>query len=298
MAHQTPPKTKLYFASLHEQAQKAETEECFKEANRFELEKGMETPFITGCKMPPQYEANYNRGDYLVQVTFRPPLYKKNWKETIESKDSNFEFHDNLESNVENMYRKLTNETKDNINEIQDEIEHLDKRIEQIKKQIEKRFKIAEVIGDYKQTHHLLSPFNRLSKKNRCQLIQALKELSTSKSVSHKKLKKALKKINPFDVGRLLAGMNKGGNAAEMLAYFILLAIAELQFQRRKDQRSKDDDSVPVHKNDLDSMSEMGEMESLRLQMAMDRLSKMMSTLSNLLKKISETAQCITQNIK
>ncbi|MBK5272041.1 MAG: hypothetical protein JJE22_13605 [Bacteroidia bacterium] len=51
-------------------------------------------------------------------------------------------------------------------------------------------------------------------------------------------------------------------------------------------------------KSDLDSMSEMGETESLRLQMAMDRLSKMMSTLSNLLKKISDTQQSITQNIK
>lgn len=51
-------------------------------------------------------------------------------------------------------------------------------------------------------------------------------------------------------------------------------------------------------KSDLDSMSEMGEMESLRLQMAMDRLSKMMSTLSNLLKKASDTASGITQNLK
>ncbi len=48
----------------------------------------------------------------------------------------------------------------------------------------------------------------------------------------------------------------------------------------------------------LDSMSEMGEMESLRLQMAMDRLSKMMSTLSNVLKKMSDTSQTITQNLK
>lgn len=55
---------------------------------------------------------------------------------------------------------------------------------------------------------------------------------------------------------------------------------------------------VDTMKNDLDSMSEMGEMESLRLQMAMDRLSKMMSTLSNILKKISDTAQSITQNLK
>ena len=51
-------------------------------------------------------------------------------------------------------------------------------------------------------------------------------------------------------------------------------------------------------KNDLDSMSEMGEMESLRLQMAMDRLSKLMSTLSNILKKMSDTASQITQNLK
>ncbi len=58
------------------------------------------------------------------------------------------------------------------------------------------------------------------------------------------------------------------------------------------------DATVDKAKSDLDSMSEMGEMESLRLQMAMDRMSKMMSTLSNLLKKISETAQSITQNLK
>ena len=41
--------------------------------------------------------------------------------------------------------------------------------------------------------------------------------------------------------------------------------------------------SIDQMKSDFDSMSEMGEMESLRLQMAMDRLSKMMSTLSNVL---------------
>ena len=58
------------------------------------------------------------------------------------------------------------------------------------------------------------------------------------------------------------------------------------------------DSQIDQLKNDLDSMSEMGEIESLRLQMAMDRMSKMMSTLSNLLKKISDTSQSITQNIK
>jgi hypothetical protein len=48
----------------------------------------------------------------------------------------------------------------------------------------------------------------------------------------------------------------------------------------------------------LDSQSDMGEMESLRLQMALDRLSKMMSTLSNLLKKMSDTQSQIVQNLK
>jgi hypothetical protein len=57
-------------------------------------------------------------------------------------------------------------------------------------------------------------------------------------------------------------------------------------------------DAKETVKNKLDSLSEMGEMESLRLQMAMDRLSKLMSTISNLIKKSSETNQGITQNIK
>ena len=58
------------------------------------------------------------------------------------------------------------------------------------------------------------------------------------------------------------------------------------------------DNTVATMQNDMANKSEMGETESLRLQMVMERLSKMMSTLSNLLKKASETASQITQNIK
>jgi hypothetical protein len=58
------------------------------------------------------------------------------------------------------------------------------------------------------------------------------------------------------------------------------------------------DAAADLIKTRLDSLSELGEMESLRLQMAMDRLSKMMSTLSNLLKKISDTSDGIVQNLK
>jgi hypothetical protein len=51
-------------------------------------------------------------------------------------------------------------------------------------------------------------------------------------------------------------------------------------------------------RKDLDSTSELSEIESLRLQMAMDRMSKMMSTLSNLMKKMSDTSSGIVQNLK
>lgn len=44
--------------------------------------------------------------------------------------------------------------------------------------------------------------------------------------------------------------------------------------------------------------SEIGEMESLRLQMAMDRLSKMMTTLSNVLAKAAATTAGIAQNLR
>jgi hypothetical protein len=51
-------------------------------------------------------------------------------------------------------------------------------------------------------------------------------------------------------------------------------------------------------KADLDSMNELNEMESLRLQMAMDRRSKFMQALSNILKKTSDTQASIVQNLK
>ena len=51
-------------------------------------------------------------------------------------------------------------------------------------------------------------------------------------------------------------------------------------------------------KGQLDSMSEMSEMTSLRLQMAMDRRSKFIETLSNIMKKIDSTADTLVQNLK
>lgn len=51
-------------------------------------------------------------------------------------------------------------------------------------------------------------------------------------------------------------------------------------------------------KQNLDSMSELSETESLRLQMLMDRRSKFVATLSNIMKKMSATSDSIVQNMK
>lgn len=51
-------------------------------------------------------------------------------------------------------------------------------------------------------------------------------------------------------------------------------------------------------KSDLDSMNEMSELTSMRLQMAMDRRSKFVEALSNIMKKIDDSNSSILQNIK
>lgn len=48
----------------------------------------------------------------------------------------------------------------------------------------------------------------------------------------------------------------------------------------------------------LDGMNEMSEMTSLRIQMMMDRRSKFISTLSNVIKKFGDTQGVIVQNLK
>jgi hypothetical protein len=56
--------------------------------------------------------------------------------------------------------------------------------------------------------------------------------------------------------------------------------------------------SQPSARNPKDAVGEMGEEESLRLQMAMDRQSKFMETLSNVEKKMAQTQDSVVQNLK
>ncbi len=58
------------------------------------------------------------------------------------------------------------------------------------------------------------------------------------------------------------------------------------------------DDSASALKSAVDALGELSEEDMLRLQMTMDRESKLIETLSNILKKISDTADSITQNLK
>jgi len=51
-------------------------------------------------------------------------------------------------------------------------------------------------------------------------------------------------------------------------------------------------------KDRLDSLSELGETESLRLQMAMDRRSAFVSTLSDLMKKVPDTSHSIVDSLE
>ncbi len=61
---------------------------------------------------------------------------------------------------------------------------------------------------------------------------------------------------------------------------------------------AKVDPLIAEAKARLDALSSLSEMTSLRLQMTMDRRSKFISTLSNILKKISQTSDSVVSNIK
>ena len=121
---------------------------------------------------------------------------------------------------------------------------------------------------------------------------------------------RAQRVMSEFAVGRASGVDVAGSTFAMMLEYQRLMNEehrAELVALEREQERlcqiksalvGYNECAIDALKDDLDSLSELGEMESLRLQMAMDRMSKMMSTLSNILKKISDTAGSITANIK
>jgi hypothetical protein len=115
---------------------------------------------------------------------------------------------------------------------------------------------------------------------------------------------------NAFETGNASGAEVAGGLFATMLEYQKLINKEHREdlaaIEREKEMLCEIKSALVGYneladdalRDELDVLDELAEMESLRLQMAMDRMSKMMSTLSNLLKKISDTASSITSNLK
>ena len=73
---------------------------------------------------------------------------------------------------------------------------------------------------------------------------------------------------------------------SNLLNFYVLVEVAQIL---------SDKDSLNER---LEGMNEMSEMTSLRLQMTMDRRSKFISTLSQMMTKISTTQDTLVQNLK
>ncbi|MBI3140010.1 MAG: hypothetical protein HYZ15_15645 [Sphingobacteriales bacterium] len=119
----------------------------------------------------------------------------------------------------------------------------------------------------------------------KAKLRNAMNKINSSRSISNRQLDSFSLVINQTNA------LQKRNNPDTV-------KLAKPASVRRTVTKKEIDATVEKMKSSLDSMSEMGEMESLRLQSAMDRMSKAMSILSNLLKKIHDTQQSIIQNLK
>ncbi len=73
-----------------------------------------------------------------------------------------------------------------------------------------------------------------------------------------------------------------------------LRAVAGVSAEERRQLKALQD-TLKAH---LDALSELSEMTSLRLQTMLDRRSKFISTLCNIMKKVSETRDELIKNLK
>ena len=74
--------------------------------------------------------------------------------------------------------------------------------------------------------------------------------------------------------------------------------VSSVAIQPRPLPRAEFDRRLAAAKQNQDSLREMSETESLRLQMAMERKGQLESMISNVMKKVSDTSQTLTQNLK
>lgn len=119
-------------------------------------------------------------------------------------------------------------------------------------------------------------------------IMEGVKQINSSKD--------ALRQTNAKS--RVATAGLRNGTQTEVAQPRVAQNVARVAIQPVPVPKPEFDTRLAVARNNLDSLNEMGDMESLRLQMAMDRMSKFMSMLSNLLKKVSDTGSTITQNLK
>jgi hypothetical protein len=89
------------------------------------------------------------------------------------------------------------------------------------------------------------------------------------------------------EVSKQFAGLSPA--QLDLLSFYALADAVELE--------TKESDGGKVA-TASGSMSQMGDAQSMRLQMSMDRRSKAITALSNMMKKISETSDSIVGNLK
>lgn len=74
--------------------------------------------------------------------------------------------------------------------------------------------------------------------------------------------------------------------------------LSSVAIQPRPLPRAEFDRRLAAATQNQDALRQLSEMESLQLQMAMERKAQLMSIISNLMKKVSDTSQTLTQNLK
>jgi hypothetical protein len=118
---------------------------------------------------------------------------------------------------------------------------------------------------------------------------EAKRKLAAASSKVLKSLAKNSNSVDPLELVRAQVEaqfVDLSAYQSDLLSFYVLDDVAQLLVVQ--------DDL----KGKLDGMNEMSEMTSMRLQMMMDRRLKFISTLSNIMKKISTTQDTLVQNLK
>jgi len=84
----------------------------------------------------------------------------------------------------------------------------------------------------------------------------------------------------------------------EVFSFYLICRAAIRDAERAQSGLSPYDSQQEAWESKRETMNEMDEERSLRLQLALKRLAKFQSTLSNMMKKVSDTSSGIVSNLK